>query len=65
MDAMKGFPDGYFDLALVDPPYGGGGEFAGGGNQTADYAAGVRTLSTESAGGLVEYFQTITSVLGI
>lgn len=22
---MKQFPDGYFDLAVVDPPYGGGG----------------------------------------
>ena len=22
MDAMREFPNGYFDLALVDPPYG-------------------------------------------
>ena len=22
MDGMKEFPDGYFDLAIVDPPYG-------------------------------------------
>ena len=22
MDGMKYFPDGYFDLAIVDPPYG-------------------------------------------
>lgn len=22
MDAMKAFPDGFFDLAIVDPPYG-------------------------------------------
>lgn len=22
MDAMKGFPDRFFDLAIVDPPYG-------------------------------------------
>ncbi len=22
MDVMKTFPDGYFDLAIVDPPYG-------------------------------------------
>ena len=22
MEAMKAFPDGYFDLAVVDPPYG-------------------------------------------
>ena len=24
MEAMKEFPDGFFDLAIVDPPYGGG-----------------------------------------
>ena len=23
MDGMKQFPDKYFDLAIVDPPYGG------------------------------------------
>lgn len=31
MDGMKEFPDGFFDLAIVDPPYGdGGGAFANG-----------------------------------
>lgn len=25
MEGMKHFPDKYFDLAIVDPPYGGGG----------------------------------------
>lgn len=30
MDGMKEFPDGFFDLAIVDPPYGdAGGGFAG------------------------------------
>ena len=24
MEAMKDYPDNYFDLAIVDPPYGGG-----------------------------------------
>ena len=24
MEAMREFPDGFFDLAVVDPPYGGG-----------------------------------------
>ena len=24
MDALKDYPDGYFDLAIVDPPYGSG-----------------------------------------
>lgn len=22
MEGMRGFPDGYFDIAVVDPPYG-------------------------------------------
>ena len=26
MEAMKEFPDKFFDLAVVDPPYGGGAE---------------------------------------
>lgn len=30
MDGMKEFPDGYFDLAIVDPPYGGGFTEGGG-----------------------------------
>ena len=30
MEIMREYPDKYFDLAVVDPPYGsGGGEFAG------------------------------------
>lgn len=24
MEGMKAFPDKFFDLAIVDPPYGGG-----------------------------------------
>ena len=30
MDAMKQFPDKFFDLAIVDPPYGGGFTEGGG-----------------------------------
>lgn len=26
MDAMRQFPDKFFDLAVCDPPYGGGGQ---------------------------------------
>ena len=26
MEAMRQFPDKFFDLAVVDPPYGGGGQ---------------------------------------
>lgn len=30
LDGMCQFPDGYFDLAIVDPPYGdGGGQWSG------------------------------------
>lgn len=31
MDYMRTIPDGYFDLAVVDPPYGGANSGAGGG----------------------------------
>lgn len=31
MDGMKQFPDGFFDLAIVDPPYGDGNQKIGGG----------------------------------
>ena len=31
MEAMREFPDGFFDLAVVDPPYGDGGQNIGGG----------------------------------
>lgn len=30
LEAMRGFPDGFFDLAIVDPPYGDGGKNIGG-----------------------------------
>lgn len=28
MDGMKEFPDKYFDLAIVDPPYGSGANWS-------------------------------------
>lgn len=31
MEAMREFPDKYFDLAIVDPPYGDGLHAEGGG----------------------------------
>lgn len=31
MDGMKEFPDGYFELAIVDPPYGDASKNKGGG----------------------------------
>ena len=33
MEAMKQFPDKFFDLAIVDPPYGDGGQNIGGGKR--------------------------------
>lgn len=33
MYALKEFPDNYFDLAIVDPPYGGGNSDIGGGKR--------------------------------
>ena len=34
MEGMKQFPDKYFDLAVVDPPYGDGSGNEGGGTGT-------------------------------
>lgn len=46
MDCMKGmeqFPDGFFDLAIVDPPYGinvgGGNPMRGGASEQANHSA--------------------------
>ena len=33
MKGMKGFPDKFFDLAIVDPPYGDGNASGGGYNR--------------------------------
>ena len=42
MDGMRQFPDKYFDLAIVDPPYGDGGvlgaERRGSANASTDTA---------------------------
>lgn len=40
MEAMKQFPDNFFDLAIVDPPYGGAGSEIGGGQR--HYTFGLR-----------------------
>lgn len=39
MEAMKEFPDKFFDLAIVDPPYGGANSDVGGGGH---YTFGLR-----------------------
>jgi DNA modification methylase len=36
MEAMKRFPDNFFDLAIVDPPYGDGNSKIGGGCDSED-----------------------------
>ena len=49
MDGMKQFPDKYFDLAIVDPPYGDGGGSGNGKTRadSAEYSTGIaRTGST-------------------
>ena len=36
VEAMKRFPNGFFDLAIVDPPYGDGNSDVGGVRGSAD-----------------------------
>jgi len=47
MDALKEYPDGYFDLAIVDPPYGDGN--AGGGITDLLLAVGLADISSAKA----------------
>lgn len=42
MEGMKDFPDKFFDLAIVDPPYGDGGQNIGGGYGSADGSTATR-----------------------
>lgn len=49
MDGMKQFPDKYFDLAIVDPPYGGGcSQSVQVERERADCKAEAQTLKNES-----------------
>lgn len=45
MEGMKEFPDKFFDLAVVDPPYGDASAFTSGSLQggVADYSARKRS----------------------
>lgn len=45
MQGMKEFPDGFFDLAIVDPPYGIGID-----GQKSAYAA-IRSITGKSISG--------------
>ena len=57
MEAMREFPDGFFDLAVVDPPYGNASvNGAGGGySKQTDVPASdsglIDTKKTERTGG--------------
>ena len=42
MDGMKRFPDKFFDLAIVDPPYGDGNSKIGGGYDSGDGSTNTR-----------------------
>ena len=50
MEAMKDYPDNYFDLAIVDPPYGGGLTEGGG---CKGWFSKYHQETPENAGGYV------------
>lgn len=47
MEAMRSFPDGFFDLAVVDPPYGGANSDIGG----AAVRPAIRPIQAGRTGG--------------
>ena len=53
MDGMRQFPDGYFDLAIVDPPYGIGADKFKNGAGAKDHPKGstAQKLRVNSGGG--------------
>ena len=81
MDGMKQFPDKYFDLAIVDPPYGGGSqnghverESCAAGRQTsnrvngAGSAGGLTDISTRTihaTGGIFARYEGTSQIGGI
>lgn len=54
MDGMKQFPDGFFDLAIVDPPYGDGNQKIGGGTVRTE----VRQIQASTTSGRIAESQT-------
>lgn len=42
MEAMKQFPDNFFDLAIVDPPYGDGNSKIGGGCDSGNSSTDIK-----------------------
>ena len=51
MEGMKQFPDKYFDLAVVDPPYGGGNTLSEGGGVLEPLLAKVRQVQASITNG--------------
>lgn len=49
MDFMRGKPDGFYDLAVVDPPYGGGGIPSA--TETVDSGSGSSDMRVSRTGG--------------
>ncbi len=48
MDGIKQFPDKYFDLAIVDPPFGEGGQkILGKAKKEADLEGGLIDTTSE------------------
>lgn len=56
MDGMKEFPDKYFDLAIVDPPYGGSEAYTEGKRFGGRFEKYKPKINVERAGGrLLKY----------
>lgn len=64
MDLMAKYPDGYFDLAIVDPPYGinVGDNKAGMGRRKGDARASYKMGDWDSAAPAPEYFAELRRV---
>ena len=64
MDLMREFPDGHFDLAIVDPPYGIGvcNNKAGMGRRAGDAAATYKMGDWDSSPPTREYFLEVRRV---
>lgn len=68
MDMMREFPDNYFDLAIVDPPYGAGGNkafdgrFGGKGSRFQKYRASDERISEWDVAPNQEYFDELWRV---
>ena len=45
LEGMKQFPDKFFDLAIVDPPYGDGGQKIGGGYDSEADSTATKKVS--------------------